>query len=269
MNGSFHIGKLFGVDVRLHYLWVVMVGGFALLMPGYLWLWIPLFGIVLLHELGHSLVAKHFGIRVLDITLWPLGGMARMSNIPEDTRIEALIAIAGPMVNFGLAALAIPFLQMGPFAQFFFASNLVIGTFNLIPAFPMDGGRVLRALLGRSGDWVHATEVAVRVGRFFALLIIVAGIFIPRAGCMLPIIGIWIWWAGMQELFAVRMRHQRAAFAGFPFGEGGLPNEPHQAHPQRPHEEQPEGFSGWTEGEIERLEDFRGPLSQYRPDEEE
>src|SRR5262249_7240342 len=143
---------------------------------------VTLFGIVLLHEMAHSVVAMRFGLRVVDITLWPLGGMARMAEIPESSRIEGWIAIAGPALNFVLAAIALPFClwsqvsdAAGPRLQLWayalFVSNLMMGAFNLLPAFPMDGGRILRAFLGRKGDWVLATERAVNVGRAVAFLL--------------------------------------------------------------------------------------------------
>ena len=158
MNGSIQIGSILGITVRLHVLLLLM---FAVLV---FWLEQPplvlaiLFGCVLLHELGHSLVALAFGLRVIDITLWPLGGMARMSRIPESTRIEGLIAIAGPAVNFVLALAGFgafvlwPGLQQSELLAWFIGVNLLMGLFNLLPAFPMDGGRLLRAFLGWRGD---------------------------------------------------------------------------------------------------------------------
>jgi Zn-dependent protease len=172
---------------------------------------------VLLHEFGHSIVAQHFGLRVVDITLWPLGGMARMEQIPESTKIELLVAIAGPLVNFFLAAVGfVAMVSLGsvhagnlsPFALLsddsvsqqilwgFVRVNLILGTFNLLPAFPMDGGRVLRALFGLWGDWVRATELAVSVGRVFAVLLVLAGIFFNQyIGFGAPLIGLFVWWA--------------------------------------------------------------------------
>ncbi|MCB0000786.1 MAG: site-2 protease family protein, partial [Anaerolineales bacterium] len=182
----------------------------------------------LLHELGHSIVAQSFGIRVLDITFWPLGGMARMSQIPENSRIEGLIAIAGPAVNFVLAGASLTFLLLpgiagsavGDLALVFLLFNVALGGFNLIPAFPMDGGRVLRAILGRKGDWVRATEGAVRVGRFFALLMFLS--FFVTWNPVLPLIALFVWWTGQQELLAVRLRHATAGFGPFgPFGAFG------------------------------------------------
>ena len=117
MLGSFKIGSVLGITVRVHWLFAVLIA-FVLLGPlgrdgsiarGDLLLNLGLlFGVVFLHELGHSLVARRYGIRIFDITFWPLGGMARMSEIPETPRVEMWIAVAGPLVNFALALLALP-----------------------------------------------------------------------------------------------------------------------------------------------------------------
>jgi hypothetical protein len=237
-------------------------------------------------------VAQHFGIRVVDITFWPLGGMARMSQIPEDSRVEGWIAVAGPLVNFALAALTVPLLlvpPIAPFATYFVAANLVLGTFNLVPAFPMDGGRVLRAWLGRRGDWLGATEEAVRVGRFVALAMVVAGF---AWNPVLLLIAVFVWWAGGQELATVRMRHMGAPAFGFGplraiFEQAAAAGQAqaraqHQAPPREPRAatvdpgpaapprrpvgpDAPEG-RGWSEQDLERLERFPGPLRQFRPE---
>lgn len=290
MLGSFPIGRLFGITVRLHALFVLMLVLVLLLWPR-LALALPiLFGCVLLHELGHGLVAQRFGIRVLDITLWPLGGMARMSTIPEDPRIEASIAIAGPAVNFALAALALPFLflagPLAPLVQFFLAVNLLMGLFNLLPAFPMDGGRLLRAFLGRRRDWVAATEIAVRVGRAFALAMLLAWPWL-HFNPVLPLIALFLWFTGGQELSGVRLRHGLVPFA--PYGDRTRPGPllgplfgfgpPPGAFRERPGtgfradpspaprgagESPGTGGQGFSAEEIERLERFPGRLSQFR-----
>lgn len=205
-----------------------------------------MFTCVLLHELGHSLVARRFGIRVYDITLWPLGGMARMDHIPEKPKVEAAVAIAGPAVNFVLAVIGALAVGLGvlwqtahgdwrsvfregepghlgtTFGVLFVVYNLVLGTFNLLPAFPMDGGRVLRAVLGRFHDWVRATEIAVRVGRWIAFAMFAFGIWLWIRGGFdggvfsLLAIALFIGWAGARELWAVRLRHGQ-----FPFGNLG------------------------------------------------
>lgn len=244
MFGSFPVGRLFGITVRVHWMWLVLV----LLLPtlvdgqplaallGFLVLW----GIVLLHELGHSWMAHRFGIRTLDITLWPLGGMARMDHIPEKPKVEFWIAIAGPLVNFALAAVAgvilliavlagatasLEELSWSPLslAWAFVFVNLVMGVFNLLPAFPMDGGRVLRSFLALFTDWLRATSLAVFVGRMFAFAMIavgVLGLFLEwQQTLWFPLLGVFIWLAGARELLSVRLRRAQAdpRFAAFGF----------------------------------------------------
>jgi Zn-dependent protease len=294
LNGSLRIGSVFGITIRVHVLLLVLVG-LVLLQAEDLFgaaaLIVVLSAIVVLHELGHSIVARSFGIQVLDITLWPLGGMARMSQIPESPKIEGLIAVAGPIVNFVLAALAAVVLgaqglsgssgsRLQEIAFYMLAINLTMGLFNLIPAFPMDGGRILRAVLGRTGDWVSATESAVRVGRVFAGLIALVGVvgvlFVPGMGgqgVIFLLIAAFVWLTGAQELLAVRMRHgvvglgsvvdlaQRAADWSSRAG-SAVGSEP------RPEaQDEAQGARGFSQEEIERLEKFRGRLRGYRVDE--
>lgn len=237
MNGSYQIGTAFGIPIRIHWSFVLIL--FLFLSWGQLWLALPLFGSVLLHELGHSLVAQRFGVRVVDITLWPLGGMARLASMPESSKVEALVAIAGPAVNAVLTVLSgIGFLLsvfLVPALAIFFVQlawiNLTLGVFNLVPAFPMDGGRVLRAWLARKRDWVAATESAVRFGRAVATVMIVAPLAsavlaflfpntsfgLAQFGCTLPLIGLFVLFAGMQELIGVRLRHGLAPVGGARF----------------------------------------------------
>ncbi|HUR27529.1 MAG TPA: site-2 protease family protein, partial [Planctomycetota bacterium] len=176
MLGSFNIARVLGVGVRLHWSFVVfivvlLVTGFPFGVLRYNLAFLGVgIAIVLLHELGHALVARRFGLQVLDVTLWPLGGFTRMSRIPEDSKIEGWIAFAGPAVNLALASLALFFapdrtLIDGPLAmqhasRFEFAAgwfvwvNLSLALLNLLPAFPLDGGRLLRALIALRTDWV-------------------------------------------------------------------------------------------------------------------
>jgi len=293
VNASFKIGNAFGIPVRIHATFLLLV--YALLVffeqpLTALGLTGMSFACVLLHELGHSLVARGFGLRVMDITLWPLGGMARMSEIPENTRIEALIAIAGPAVNFALAGLGFLALTVGRalglddfamrFIVAFLLANVVQGTFNLLPAFPMDGGRILRALLGRKGDWLAATETAVRVGRVVALLFLLGALLLMREGaanvCVLPLIALFVWFEGTRELWSVRLRHGVSPFgAALRFGwrpaEAEVPERP----PVPPSDEplapgaarRPRSWlqrlsrrGGFSEDEIRWLEAHRGPL---------
>ncbi|MCE9594698.1 MAG: site-2 protease family protein [Planctomycetes bacterium] len=277
MFGSFHIGRLFGIQVRVHWMFIAMVVLLAAGTPDQPW-YVTVFGIalaftcVLLHELGHSLVAKRFGIKVYDITLWPLGGMARMDHIPEIPKVEAAVAIAGPAVNFVLATVAglifgasslLTWFDSGwrdwlarsdwivTFTGLFVFYNLALGVFNLVPAFPMDGGRVLRAVLGAFRDWVRATEIAVTVGRVIAFAMFAFGAYTMVAhgftsfAVSLMLVALFIGWAGARELWAVRLRHGqfpfgnfRGRFGGvqFQFGGAGAP----AAEPTRPAAPRPE-----------------------------
>jgi len=195
------------------------------------------FAIVLLHELGHSVAARYFKIRVVDITFWLLGGVARMAEMPENSKVEAVVALAGPLVNFLLAGIGfvvclvsgvLSFSDVAPhmstsvagLALSFFLFNLFMGCTNLLPAFPMDGGRVLRAVLALYTDWVTATRGAVLVGKFFAVLMFVGALVIgftplmqTPMGVMLFLslngVGLFIWVAGNRELLAVRLRHAK------------------------------------------------------------
>ena len=301
MNGSIKIGNAFGIPVRIHATFLLLV--YALLVffaepLEVLGLTAMSFGCVLLHELGHSLVARGFGLKVADITLWPLGGIARMSEIPENSRIEALIAIAGPAVNFALAGTGLVILFTGHalgvdaplLLAYFIAANVLQGGFNLLPAFPMDGGRILRAFLGRKRDWLAATETAVRTGRIVAFLFLVGALFLMRYGaanaCILPLVALFIWFEGTRELWTVRLRHGVSPFgAALRFGWQPAERTPgasagEQAPPSQPEEPLAPGTAlrprswlqrlsrsgGFSEDEIRWLESHRGPLRRP-PDE--
>jgi Zn-dependent protease len=183
-----------------------------------------IFGTVVLHELGHALTARRFGIRTRDITLLPIGGIARLERIPDVPRQELLVALAGPAVNLVLAALvlivALGFsgADLGGMVDIFsggllgrFAGvNLWLAAFNLIPAFPMDGGRALRALLAESTDYVRATRIAARLGQGLAILFALAGLFMNP---MLLIIALFVWMGASAEASAVETR---SVLAGVP-----------------------------------------------------
>ena len=255
---------------------------------------------MLLHELGHSLVARRFGIHVVDITFWPLGGMARMSEIPEDPKIEGAVALAGPAVNLVLAGLsglvAIATLALGggtevgdslfALALGFTMINVMLGTLNLLPGFPMDGGRVLRAWFARKASWVDATERAVRVGRWVALAMVVVGVLSQSLSLFLCVvaIAIFIWFTGARELFVVRLRHGRSPFGSAIFERATEAARPRDAqwhagpapHPQpagpdpdpavgsarRPDAEWtgPESSRGFSDEDVRALERFHGRL---------
>ena len=254
MRDSFAIGRVFNIEIRVHYLFPLILAFLVATADSPLmafFLVMMLFGVVFLHELGHSLVAQSFGIQVLDITFWPLGGMARMAELPEKPRVEGLVAIAGPAVNGVLFTGGILFhivfgleLVANSVPGYFVAINLMMGLFNLIPAFPMDGGRILRAWLARKRDWVEATELAVHIGRAFALGMIVFGYWLT-GGCIMPLIGAWVWWMGARELWYVRMRHKaRSAYESTMW-----PGD--------------EASGGLSPEDLQDLEKYRGQLKDF------
>ena len=144
-----------------------------------------LFVCVLLHEFGHSLVAMRYGYEIESITLWLFGGVARFTEMPEEWRQEFTIAVAGPIVSLGLGVVAyVGFLALPAaldpvkFVVGYLAlTNVVLAVFNMLPGFPMDGGRVLRALLARSRPHAQATKIAAEVGKIFAFLLGIFGLF--------------------------------------------------------------------------------------------
>ena len=146
---------------------------------------IGLFACVLFHEFGHSLVAMRYGYEIESITLWLFGGVARFTEMPEDWRQELTIAIAGPIVSLGLGVVAYLGFLLLPTALdpvkfvvgYLALTNVVLAVFNMLPGFPMDGGRVLRALLARSRPHAQATKIAAEVGKVFAFLLGIFGLF--------------------------------------------------------------------------------------------
>jgi Zn-dependent protease len=197
----------------------------ALFMVG---LTLAVFGCVVLHELGHALMARHFGIATRDITLYPIGGVARLERMSERPVEELLIALAGPAVNVvialvlfvGLALLepfsfqdVLPALQGESFLGTLMMINIVLVLFNLIPAFPMDGGRVLRALLATRLGLVRATRIAAGLGSVLALAFCIFGLV--QGAPMTTLVGIFVYFAGQQELAAVLRRDQQRRWGGF------------------------------------------------------
>jgi len=186
-----------------------------------------IFVIIVLHELGHALAARRYGIETQDITLLPIGGLARLKRIPEDPAQELVVAFAGPLVNLVLAAALFVGISIsaGPreviragymggdlIAQLFWV-NVILAVFNLIPAFPMDGGRVFRALLAFRMNRVRATEIAVGVGHFCALAFGAVGLFRDP---FLVFIAFFIWIGADAELQHVRLH---ASLSGVTVGD--------------------------------------------------
>lgn len=229
MGWSFKLGKIFGIDVKIHVSFLLIVlwgalayGGNAGPLYGVL-LVLSLFVLVFLHELGHSLAAMYYGIPVKDITLMILGGVARLERMPEKPVQELVIALAGPAVNVGLAAVLLPVVLFMGVAQgdgFTFealtapglfgllvsmlSANIVLAVFNMIPAFPLDGGRVFRAMLGFFTDYQAATRIASIVGRTLAVGLGLLAIFTGQI--FLGLIAVFIFFVGGQEARAVAAR---------------------------------------------------------------
>ncbi|GAB3684832.1 CBS domain-containing protein [Salinarchaeum chitinilyticum] len=168
---------------------------------------------VLLHELGHSIVAMRYGIPIASITLWIFGGLARMEDLPEDWGIEFWVALAGPVTSVGVAAVcylalfAIP--GSAPAMVIFVVAwlaviNLSLAIFNMLPAFPMDGGRILRALLASRRPYVEATAIAAKTGRFFGVVMVLLGIL--SLAPLLAIVGFFVYVAACAESRVVTLR---------------------------------------------------------------
>ena len=166
---------------------------------------------VLIHEFGHSLVARRYGYEIESITLWLFGGVARLVEMPEDWRHELVIAVAGPIVSIGLGVgsyvvlLGVP--QSFPAVRFVVAylaiTNVTLAVFNMLPGFPMDGGRVLRALLARNRPYARATKQAAEVGKVFAFLLGIVGLF---ANLFLVALAFFIYMGASSEAQQTAMR---------------------------------------------------------------
>jgi Zn-dependent protease len=229
MNGnSILLGRVSGIPIRAHILLLIALPLFMtwFITPN------PLMGLVgaiglftsvALHELGHSIVAQRKGSHIQEIVLYPFGGAAKMSNIPSKPVDEIQVALAGPAVSLllGIAGTFIgirillnqpegaPYplsLQLG-------VLNIVLFIFNLFPVFPMDGGRVLRALLATKKSRVDATRIAVTVGKYFCAFFVVYGLW--QTNLLLAFIGGYIYFAGQAEYRQVRLEHQARHFSGF------------------------------------------------------
>jgi Zn-dependent protease/CBS domain-containing protein len=226
MGWSVNIGRIAGTAIRIHVtfllflVWIFvagyMSGGSRAAWGGTVFM-VLLFVCVLAHEFGHILTARAFGVATPDVTLLPIGGVARLERIPENPREEFLIAIAGPLVNvaiaFALVAFAGARLDAGHLAAVESARismidrlavvNLFLAVFNMIPAFPMDGGRVLRALLAIRLGFARATEVAATIGQWVAFGLGFLGLFYNP---MLIFIAIFVYLAAASEARLVSLR---------------------------------------------------------------
>jgi len=240
MRGSLKLGKIAGIGIYTHISFFLIFIWILYLVQGesdywgqlafYIVCYILLFTCVLLHELGHALTAQRYGIQTRRITLLPIGGVAQLEGIPEKPGQELVIAIAGPLVNVAIVILLLPvFLLTGTFSDITsdnsslsFAQNLLVTVlfangilviFNLIPAFPMDGGRILRALLAKRLDYTKATLIAARTGQVIAVLFILSGVSNWlglthwQLGFTLPFIGVFVLIGAQAEYRMVQARH--------------------------------------------------------------
>jgi Zn-dependent protease len=201
MFKSWRIGRLFGFPVEVNASFLIMLAVVFLWMGGLAGVFVVglAFGSVLLHELGHSLVARKLGVPVSGIELSFFGGAAKMVDLPRSANDEIAIAAAGPAVSLGLAGLGFGLgaVAASPLLALIGWINLIIAGFNLIPALPMDGGRILRALLTRRMDYVRATEAAVQVSRVAAVAFAVFGL--ASSSFQLVLLAPLLWVMGTRE----------------------------------------------------------------------
>ena len=226
MRWSVHIGRLFGIRVELHVTFLLFVGwiavnqgllaGEAARAAGAVALLLLVFSCVVLHELGHALTARRFGIATRDIVLLPIGGVARLERMPERPQQEIAVAVAGPAVNVAIALLLVSLMTLtgrptdlarlgNGLLETLLLVNVLLVAFNLIPAFPMDGGRVLRALLALRLPYLQATRIASAVGQGAALLLGVVGLFY-FGNWMLAFVALFIFLAAAEERALVQTR---------------------------------------------------------------
>jgi Zn-dependent protease/CBS domain-containing protein len=232
MGWSLHLGRWLGIDVYIHITFLLLLAfiglshglaaGSATAAVGGVLFFAGLFACVLLHEYGHALAARRYGIATRDITLLPIGGVARLERMPEKPSQEFVVALAGPVVNVVIAIGLFIGLKLGGWWQplgmlsatsgnlfeRLLVANVFLVLFNLLPAFPMDGGRVLRSLLAMRMNYARATGIAAAIGKGMAVLFGFAGLF---GNPMLLLIALFVWIGATQEAAAARMK---SSFAG-------------------------------------------------------
>jgi Zn-dependent protease len=226
MKWSIKLGRYLGIDVYVHVTFLLFLAfiGSSLLMAGGsvrqavdgVLFFVAVFGCVLMHEYGHALAARRYGIRTRDITLLPIGGVARLERMPDRPMQELWVALAGPAVNVGIIAVLLVWmlvrgegwgrldldLTQGSLTTRLLVVNGMLVVFNMIPAFPMDGGRVLRAMLALKMEYARATQIAATLGQgialvfaFFGLMGLLGGVGNP----MLLFIALFVWIGASQE----------------------------------------------------------------------
>jgi Zn-dependent protease/CBS domain-containing protein len=219
MKLSFKIGSAWGIPIELHLTFILLIFAVLGLAIYYSQIYsfiliVFLFVFVLFHELAHSIIARRNNIKVRKIVLYPIGGVSEIEEIPENPSIEWRMAVAGPLTSLVLGAALVALNYILPFkiptfsaSTAFFSStgnflldlgylNLLLGAFNLIPAFPMDGGRVFRALLAERMNFTDATKYASYIGRAFGIILVVIGVFI---NFFYILIGLFIYIGASEE----------------------------------------------------------------------
>lgn len=179
-QGSLKIGRIAGIDIELHWLFILLILVFLYLSPTFGFVLILLFLCVLVHELSHSITAQRNGIKVSRIILLPIGGASIINELQIDPKVEFNIAIAGPVMSlllgalFGVAVIFTPPGMITLLVQVLFVINILLGAFNILPAFPMDGGRVVRSYLQRRRSFYDATMITARISKYCMALIVIA-----------------------------------------------------------------------------------------------
>lgn len=233
MKWSFKVARVFGIELRIHitfflilayaaYIWGSLYGGGA---PGAVYgafLISLLFVFVVIHELAHSLMAIHFGGEVSSITLLPIGGVSLLKNMPETPTKELLVSVVGPLTNVAAAILLgfvyavipnkispittdlITGISLQGLVFYLLVINFLLAVFNLLPAFPLDGGRVLRSILAQRMSYVRATRVAVTAGQVFAFVLGIAGLLLGNLIWIL--IAVFIYFGAEQEGAGAEMK---------------------------------------------------------------
>ena len=242
MRWSWKIGQFRGIGVYMHATFLILLTFIVLshwadghslgrTLEGLAFI-LALFGCVVLHEFGHALMAARYGIKTRDITLLPIGGVARLERMPEEPRQELWVALAGPAVNLVIAALLFAWLYFsngftpleqlnltsGPFLQRLMVINVSLLLFNMLPAFPMDGGRVLRALLATRLEYARATQIAASIGQAMALVFAFLGFF---SNPFLMFIALFVWIGAAQE---ASMATLKSALGGIPVNRAMMTN---------------------------------------------
>ena len=251
MKWSWRIGRVAGIDVHVHATFVLLIAwvgltywvqdsSIAAAVSGVGFI-LALFACVLMHEFGHALTARKYGIRTREVTLLPIGGVARLERMPEDPRQELWVALAGPLVSIAISLALLLWLLLtagplslrgfdlgsGDFVGRLMLANGFLALFNLIPAFPMDGGRVLRSLLAMWMDYARATQVAASMGQAMAFLFGLVGIL---ANPFLLFIALFVWIGAAQEASTAQMR---SALGGIPVSQA-MVTEFHTLSPADP-----------------------------------